>query len=128
MLDGRNATAAGVHDDGDAISVFVGDLQSRGFDRFAGCCDRELREAIHAFGRLGIHEIPGDKVRHFARDLHVEIRWIPRLNAADARSSGEETLPSRLRADPEWRNGTHAGYHDALHRRIPSPEASRSQS
>ncbi len=92
-FDRRDATAAGVHDHGDTVAVLVGDLQLCVREGLPGAGDREMREAVHAANRFGIHERFGVEVGNLGGDLDRKILGVEMLDATDAGASGDQSFP-----------------------------------
>ena len=67
-----DTTSTRVEHDADTLALLGRDLQARILQRLAGRRDRQLGKAVHAARGLDVHEVPGVKVLHFGRDLHVE--------------------------------------------------------
>ena len=102
-FDRRDAAAAGVHDDGDAVAVLVGDLELGVREGLAGAGDGEMREAVHAANRFGVHERFGIEVRDFGGDLDRKILGVEMLDATDAGAPGDQSVPQRGDTDAERR-------------------------
>jgi len=67
-----DTTSTRVEHDADTLALLERDFQVRIPQRLAGRRDCQLGKAVHAARGLDVHEVPGVKVFHFGRNLHVE--------------------------------------------------------
>ncbi len=119
VLDRRDATAAGVDHDANAVGVLISDLEIRLLQRLARGGHGELREAVHAAGGLEVHELLGHEVRDLAGDGDVESGRVESLNRADAGTTLGQTRPERVAADPQRADRAHTGHYNSCHQTLP---------
>jgi hypothetical protein len=90
---GLQSAHAAAQNHADAVAVVVVDFKFGVSDRFFGCHDRELHEAIHAFGFAFFDEIGDVEVGNLGRKTHLMAFGVDLRHRFDA--VFEVTMPSQ---------------------------------
>ena len=120
VLDGPDATAAGIDHDPDPLAIFVGDFEagiapSPGGSRQPPNWEKRSmrRAALKSMNSLAT------KFGDFARDFHVKICWVEMLDRANTGAPRGQSGPESVDTNPQRGDGTEARYYYPSHQPCP---------
>src|SRR5690606_17763545 len=115
MLDRRDTATAGVDHHANAVGVLVGDLEFCLLEGLPGGRDGELREPIHAAGRLEVHEVLRLEIGDLTGDGDVQTRRVEPLDSANAGAPFDQPRPECVPANPKRADRADAGHYNTCH-------------